>query len=296
MGINYDSGRELKAFLSEHQLGMRKKFGQNFLINREIRKKLVDALDLGQGEAVWEIGPGLGAMTRELLDRGGRVRAFEIDPGFSRVLREFFGGNERFTLVEGDVLKTWPNEEKADYLLGNLPYNIGAALLGDFIEQGRYFKRAVITVQKETARRAAALPGSPDYSSFSVLCASVYTVTPLMIIRGASFYPAPHVDSQGLRLDRKTGSEAPSYPALFYPLVRGLFSSRRKMIKNNLQCFVSSRIIKEGEGAEDLTREILETCGLRGDERAETLDIKTFGALAKALEDKQKSGKNDVYN
>ncbi|MDR0624534.1 MAG: 16S rRNA (adenine(1518)-N(6)/adenine(1519)-N(6))-dimethyltransferase RsmA, partial [Treponema sp.] len=224
--INYDSGRELKVFLDEHQLGMRKKFGQNFLINREIRNKLVDALDIGKGEAVWEIGPGLGAMTRELLDRGGRVRAFEIDPGFIRILKELFGGEKNFTLVEGDVIKTWPREERAGYLLGNLPYNIGAALLADFIEQGRYFKRIVITVQKEVARRAAALPGSPDYSSFSVLCASAYTVTPLMIIRGSSFYPAPHVDSQGLRLDRKTGPESPACPALFYPLVRGLFSSR----------------------------------------------------------------------
>jgi 16S rRNA (adenine1518-N6/adenine1519-N6)-dimethyltransferase len=167
----------------------------------------------------------------------------------------------------------------------------------------------VITVQKEVARRAAALPGSADYSSFSVLCASAYTVTPLMIIRGSSFYPAPRVDSRGLRLDLKTGPDFPSYPALFYPLVRGLFSSRRKMIKNNLQSFVSSRIIREGESAEDLTREILETCGLRGDERAEILDIKTFGALANALEDKtqrasaaagpgslSKSGKNDVHS
>jgi 16S rRNA (adenine1518-N6/adenine1519-N6)-dimethyltransferase len=296
MEINYDSGRELKAFLEKHQLGMRKKFGQNFLINREIRNKLVDALDAGEGEAVWEIGPGLGAMTGELLNRGSRVRAFEIDPGFIRVLRELFGGNENFTLVEGDVLKTWPQEEEAGYLLGNLPYNIGAALLADFIEKGRFFKRMVITVQKEVARRAAARPGSADYSSFSVLCASAYTVTPLMIIRGASFYPAPHVDSQGLRLDLKTGPETPAYPALFYQLVRGLFSSRRKMIKNNLQSFVSSRIMREGERAENLTREILETCGLRGDERAETLDIQTFGALASVLENKRKFGKNDVNN
>ncbi|MDR2257712.1 MAG: 16S rRNA (adenine(1518)-N(6)/adenine(1519)-N(6))-dimethyltransferase RsmA [Treponema sp.] len=295
MRINYDSGRELKAFLAEHQLGMRKKFGQNFLINRDIRNRLVDALEIGKGEAVWEIGPGLGAMTRELLNRGGRVRAFEIDSGFIRILKEHFAGEKNFTLVEGDVLKTWPEEERAGYLLGNLPYNIGAALLADFIEQGRFFKRMVITVQKEVARRAAALPGSPDYSSFSVLCASAYTVTSLMIIRGSSFYPAPHVDSQGLRLDRKTGPD-PAYPPLFYPLVRGLFSSRRKMVKNNLQSFVSSRIMKEGERAEDLTREILETCGLRGDERAETLDITRFGALAKALEDKRKSGKNNVHN
>jgi 16S rRNA (adenine1518-N6/adenine1519-N6)-dimethyltransferase len=158
-------------------------------------------------------------------------------------------------------------------------------------------------VQKEVARRAAALPGSADYSSFSVLCASAYTVTPLMIIRGSSFYPAPHVDSQGLRFDRKPESELPAHPAFFYPLVRGLFSSRRKMIKNNLQTFISSRIMRGGKGAEDLSREILESCGLRGDERAEILDIKAFEALSKAAanavtkdREERKSEKNDVHS
>jgi 16S rRNA (adenine1518-N6/adenine1519-N6)-dimethyltransferase len=298
MDINYDSARELRSFLEERQLGMRKKFGQNFLITRDIRNRLVDALGIEKGEAVWEIGPGLGAMTRELLDRGAGVRAFEIDPGFIRVLRELFGGDENFTLIEGDVFKTWPRAGEAPYLLGNLPYNIGAALLADFIEKGRFFKRMVITVQKETARRAAALPGSADYASFSVLCASAYTVTPLMIIRGSSFYPAPRVDSQGLRLDRKTGPGFPAPSPLFYPLVRGLFSSRRKMIKNNLQSFISSRIIKDGKENEDLARKILETCALRGDERAEELGIAAFGALAKALEEalkERKSEKNDVH-
>jgi 16S rRNA (adenine1518-N6/adenine1519-N6)-dimethyltransferase len=281
--INYDSARELKVFLEERRLGMRKKFGQNFLINRTVRNKLVDVLGVEKGGRVWEIGPGLGAMTRELLDRGAIVRAFEIDPGFIRVLKELFGGEGNFSLVEGDVLKTWREAGEGDYLLGNLPYNIGAVFLANLIEEGRFFRRMVVTVQKEVARRAAALPGSADYSSFSLLCASAYQVSPLMTIRGPSFYPAPHVDSQGLCFERKTGS--PAYPAVFYPLVRALFASRRKMIKNNLHHFIASR----GRGGEDagaLTGEILKTCGLGGDERAEVLDLKTFGDLAKTLEDR----------
>jgi 16S rRNA (adenine1518-N6/adenine1519-N6)-dimethyltransferase len=286
MEINYDSVRELKAFLEEQGLGMRKKFGQNFLINRNVREKLVDALGTGPGEAVWEIGPGLGAMTGELLRRGNIVRAFEIDPGFIRVLKELFGGEDFFTLVEGDVLKTWQNAEEADYLLGNLPYNIGAAFLADLIEGGRFFRRMVVTVQKEVAVRARAQPGSADYSSFSVLCASAYRVSALLTIRGASFYPAPHVDSQGLCFERLP--DAPVYPPLFYPLVRVLFSSRRKMIKNKLRGFIASRA-GGGRDPEALAGEILNTCGLGGDERAEALDLKTFGALAETLEDRLQS-------
>jgi 16S rRNA (adenine1518-N6/adenine1519-N6)-dimethyltransferase len=283
MGINYDSARELKSFLESRGLGMRKKFGQNFLINRDIRQRLADALKAGKGDEVWEIGPGLGAMTRHLLDRGCKVRAFEIDPGFIRVLGELFAGEDNFTLIEGDVLKTWRQAGEADFLLGNLPYNIGAGFLAALIEAGRFFRRMVVTVQKEVALRARARPGSGDYSSFSVVCASAYRVSPLMTIRGACFYPVPHVDSQGLCFEREV--EAPVYPALFYSLVRALFASRRKMIKNKLRAFAASRL-EAGGDADRLGAEALEICGLTGDERAETMDLKTFGALAKALEDR----------
>jgi 16S rRNA (adenine1518-N6/adenine1519-N6)-dimethyltransferase len=283
MEINYNSARELGAFLEAQGLGMRKKFGQNFLINRNVRTQLVDALAAEKGAAVWEIGPGLGAMTRELLDRGCLVRAFEIDPGFIRILSELFSGEPGLSLVEGDVLKTWRTAEGADFLLGNLPYNIGAAFLAALIEGGRFFTRMVVTVQKEVAQRAAAPPGSPDYSSFSVLCASAYRVRPLMTIRGASFFPAPHVDSRGLCFERVTPFRP--RPALFYPLVRALFASRRKMIKNKLRLFIASRS-RGGPDLDSLTGEVLAAAGLGGHERAETLDIDVFEALAKSLEDR----------
>jgi 16S rRNA (adenine1518-N6/adenine1519-N6)-dimethyltransferase len=272
--INYDSPQALRAFLAERGLGIRKKFGQNFLINPGLRKALADALAPEGGEEVWEVGPGLGAMTCLLLERGLRVKAFEIDPGFCGILREIFREERNFCLIEGDVLKTWTGQDEAPCLLGNLPYNIGAVLLADFIEKGRFFKRMVVTVQKEVARRMAAPPGSADYSSFSVLCASAYRVRPLMTIRGASFYPAPRVDSQGLCLSLKEPARV--YPKNFYPLVRHLFSSRRKTVKNNLRRFLG--------GNEELARSLLDESGISGEERAENLDIEVFAALAERLE------------
>jgi 16S rRNA A1518/A1519 N6-dimethyltransferase RsmA/KsgA/DIM1 with predicted DNA glycosylase/AP lyase activity len=104
-----------------------------------------------------------------------------------------------------------------------------------------------------------------------------------MTIRGSCFYPVPHVDSQGLCFEPE--GEFPASPALLYPLVRALFASRRKMIKNKLRAFIGSRLTGGGD-AERLEKDVLETCGLTGDERAETLDLKTFRALAKALEDR----------
>jgi 16S rRNA (adenine1518-N6/adenine1519-N6)-dimethyltransferase len=274
--INYNSASGLRTFLDREGLGMRKKFGQNFLINPVTRKALADALDCKEGDEVWEIGPGLGAMTALLLEKGLTVRAFEIDAGFIRTLKEIFAQENNFFLVEGDVMKTfmktWSSQKNARYLLGNLPYNIAAVLIAELIEKGRLFTRMVVTVQKEVALRMAASAGSPDYSSFSVLCASVYKVKPLMTIHPSSFYPQPDVDSMGVLLENKNPAE---YPRVFYPLVRALFASRRKTIKNNLTKFTSSK---------DICAAILRENGLNGNERAEKLELEVFLSLAKSIE------------
>lgn len=283
LSIPYDSPRELKAFLDAYGLGMRKQFGQNFLINPMARTTLIKALDIAQGDEVWEVGPGLGAMTVELLEQGATVQAFEIDPGFIGILKALFGAHPRFSLVEGDVLKTWRHAGGGAYLLGNLPYTIAARLLAVLIEENRLFTRMVVTVQREVALRMSAAPFSKDYSSFSVLCASAYIVTPLMVLKGASFYPAPHVDSQGVRLDLRTDVDPGAYPSCFKPLVRRLFSSRRKTLKNNLQSFLSSGIMKDE--AKATAQDILDRCGISEDRRAETLRPEDFIALAGAVEE-----------
>ena len=283
--LNYDSPKDLREFLEARGLGMRKRHGQNFLINPAVRSRLLDALELRHGDSVWEIGPGLGAMTAGLLQRGAELTAFEIDPAFAQALREFFPAQEypAFRLVQGDVLKTWQDTDGQPlFLFGNLPYNIAAALLADFIENRRFFTRLVVTVQREVAQRMAAQPGSADYSSFSVLCASVYTVKPLAVIKPASFYPAPNVDSQGVRLDFAPRKEP--LPRLFYPLVRGLFAQRRKTIRNTLTIFAASAAGKGKHGA-DIAEEVFSRTGICGNRRPQTLAIEEFAALAAFLEE-----------
>jgi len=277
--INYNSASCLRAFLEKEGLGMRKKFGQNFLINPSVRQALVDALGSRSGDRVWEVGPGLGAMTSLLLEKGFSVKAFEIDPGFIGVLKKIFCEEKRFTLIEGDVMKTWSTQEPSPFFLGNLPYNVGAALLADLIEKGRLFTRMVVTVQKEVALRMAACAGTGDYSSFSVLCQSAYKVKPLMLIRPSSFYPKPNVDSMGVLLESRPPL---SYPDVFYPLVRSLFSSRRKTIKNNLASFLSSRFAKSSPA--DICAAVLAENSLSGNERAENLNCDGFLSLAKSIE------------
>jgi 16S rRNA (adenine1518-N6/adenine1519-N6)-dimethyltransferase len=280
---NYDSPASISAFLNEYGLTAQKKFGQNFLIKRYAREKLIDALALPKEAEVWEIGPGLGAMTAELLGRGTRIKAFEIDHGFCSVLTELFSRSKNFSLVKGNVLETWKGEGRAEFLLGNLPYNIAARIIGDFITNGVFFKRMALTVQREVARRMAAKPASPDYSSFSVLCSSVYNVKSIAVLKRDCFYPVPNVDSEGLCLELKDLSCREMYSPAFYRVVRALFASRRKTVKNNLLALVKAQC---GDlPAETLCTDALQTAGISPNERAENLSCEDFLRLTKAIRD-----------
>ncbi|MCL1929082.1 MAG: 16S rRNA (adenine(1518)-N(6)/adenine(1519)-N(6))-dimethyltransferase RsmA [Treponema sp.] len=280
---NYNSGPALRSFLDGRGLSIRKQWGQNFLINPRARHFLVDALEAENGAAVWEIGSGLGCMTHELLGRKLKITAFEIDPGLCSVLEELFAAWPDFTLIRGDVLKTWKTTERAPYLLGNLPYTVAAVLLGNLITDNCFFSRMIITVQKEVALRMAAKPGSKEYSSISVLCSSAYTMKIIMTLKGQSFYPVPRVDSAVVCFERLPNVPLP--PPLFYPLLRSLFASRRKTIANNLLNFISRSCILNKTGtAAAIAEDVLKSCGLTGGERAEKLPCGTFLALASGLE------------
>ncbi|MBR4789719.1 MAG: ribosomal RNA small subunit methyltransferase A [Treponema sp.] len=227
---------------------MQKKFGQNFLINSAARTKLIDALDVKEGTTVWEVGPGLGAMTSELLERGTNLTVFEIDRGFISLISQFFqpySDKESFRIIEGDVIKNWYGQTQKGTVIperffGNLPYNIAATIIADTIEKEIRFEKCVFTVQKEVAVRMAAKPGDEDYSSLSVLCNWAYDVKNLMDLSGACFWPKPNVDSRAVLFTKKEDFPRCTNPKLFIKMQRALFSSRRKTVRNNLQGFLNS--------------------------------------------------------
>ena len=196
---DYNSPAELKTFLDSHGFSMQKKFGQNFLINADARTRLIDALDIKEGTKVWEVGPGLGSMTSEILERGADLTVYEIDRGFASLISGFFEDYSKkntFRIIEGDVMKTWKKQLEQtslpDRFFGNLPYNIAAAIIADTIENNVRFERCVFTVQKEVAQRMCAKAGSADYSSFSALCQWAYDVKPLLDLAGGNFWPKPN--------------------------------------------------------------------------------------------------------
>ncbi|MCX7774742.1 MAG: 16S rRNA (adenine(1518)-N(6)/adenine(1519)-N(6))-dimethyltransferase RsmA [Rectinemataceae bacterium] len=214
---------------------MSKRFGQNFLIDRSMRERIIDSLQVEPGMSVWEIGPGIGAMTEGILARGVRLTAFEIDYGFARLLDAKFGAHANFSLVTGDFLKTWrTRDDRPDRIFGNLPYNAALAIIADLLERDCVPPVMVFTVQKEAARRIAGSPGSKDYSSISVLCLSVCDTRILFDIGHAAFWPQPRVTSSVVRMIPARHAVPGHERKAFSRFVRAAFSSRRKTMRNNL--------------------------------------------------------------
>ena len=282
---DYNSPAELKQILDLNGFSMQKKFGQNFLINEDARKRLIDALDINENSTVWEVGPGLGAMTSEILERGADLSVFEIDRGFASLISQFFkeyADKDHFHLIEGDVLKNWKKQfndvnkgKLPDRFFGNLPYNIAATLIADTIENNVRFEKCVFTVQKEVAIRMAAKPGSEDYSSFSVLCQWAYDVKPLMDLGGGNFWPRPNVDSRAVLMTKKEDFPRCKNPQLFVKVQRALFSSRRKNVRNNLSNYLKNN---------DKALEYLNTANIDFTKRAEVLSIEELIRLADVID------------
>ena len=256
---------------------MSKKFGQNFLLPRSVRERIVSQMGDIEGKRVFEIGPGLGGITSIMLERGALVTAFEIDHGFASILRdEAFLDEENFTLVEGDALKTMRGESEIPSLIvGNLPYNVGSVMIADIIERGFLPERMVFTLQKEVVERMCASPGGKDYSSFSLLSQLDYVPSLSFTIARSCFYPEPNVDSAVVVMEKKSEKAiADDERARFFTLLRAFFSQRRKTIKNNL-----SRLVPDKERLS----EILLKAGLDEKERAENLRLEDIIRLLRSF-------------
>ncbi len=277
--LNYSSINEISSVLAEHGLAMTKKFGQNFLINPDARERIVSLIQVERGTKVWEIGPGLGAITNLLLKKGAAVTAFEIDHGFASVLRDEAFADEDFTLVEGDALETlFQIPFDAERIAGNLPYNVGSEIIARIIERGMLPPLMVFTLQKEVAERMTAKAGSDAYSSFSVLSQLEYDNSVPYIIKAGSFFPAPRVDSAVIVMKRKEKSiVADDEREGFLSFVRMLFNQRRKTLRNNI---LSSGFGSKGRKAVD---EAFSSVLLTGGERAETLNAEELLSLYRAI-------------
>ncbi|MGA2640443.1 MAG: 16S rRNA (adenine(1518)-N(6)/adenine(1519)-N(6))-dimethyltransferase RsmA [Spirochaetia bacterium] len=271
--MNPDSPADIRALLADRGLALKKRWGQNFLVNRGARERLIEILGPQQEETVWEIGPGLGSMTEMLAAAAARVFAFELDRGLCRYLEESLRGLPNFTLVPGDFLDTWKGTLMAkgtpDRVLGNLPYSSASLMIADIIETGLRPTRMVFTVQRELADRMVSLPGLKSYSSFSVLCQSCFSMRGRGDLQPGSFYPVPDVVSSIVEMTPAPGAPAGKELEVLSSLARAMFSSRRKTIRNNVQ----DAAIQEALGRE----------GIDASLRAEQIAPDVFVRLARRL-------------
>ena len=253
---------------------VRKRFGQHFLHDRNVIRRIVDSIAPAPGQRVVEIGPGRGALTWDLLGRSGSLDVIEID----RDLAQALGNDAR----AGDALKIHVQDAlKMDYVMlrdggaplrvvGNLPYNISTPLLFRLLEQRSAIGDMHFMLQKEVVDRMTAQPSSKEYGRLTVMLAAVCEVEKLFDVGPGAFQPKPKVWSAIVKL---TPAQQPRFASghdgALRTLVTAAFSARRKTLRNGLKTL--------------LTAEQIEACGIDPQRRPETLTPPQFGLLASSF-------------
>jgi len=228
---------QVRQVLAEMDIRPSRALGQNFLIDGNILRILVEQADLRTDETVLEIGPGLGVLTVELVPRAGRVVAIEKDPRLYRYLRDHIDGAE---LIEGDAVELLEGNKfpvRPDKVVSNLPYSISTPILERLVERDDKPRAMILTVQREVAHRLAATPRHKDYGALTVFTQLRYHVTIAHIISPRCFYPAPGVDSAIVVLERRDPRVKLQAGAPFHDVVRAGFGQRRKMLHKLLAGF-----------------------------------------------------------
>lgn len=274
-----DAPARIRDLLQEHGIALKKRWGQNFMISRRARERVVAELSPQPDETVWEIGPGLGGITALLVGRAREVVVFEVDHGLMTILDQRFGDAVR--IVAGDAVKTLVEEAgRADRIVGNLPYRSAAAIVTSILETPRVLaaaRRLVFTVQREVAHRMVAEPGSSDYSPFSVLCAISTAARLAGTLSPGNFYPAPDVVSSIVTMEPYDDVD-PEIQRLCTVAARSLFAHRRKTIGNNASQLASALGLDRDE-----VRRLIERAGIRLSARAEEIAPGEYLSLARLL-------------
>lgn len=274
---------DINSLLKRYGLRPDKRLGQNFLVDESALQRVINAAGVTSEDAVLEIGPGLGSLTRFLANLARQVIAVEIDARFIPPLKEVLSSFKNVHIVQGDILSLNPAELVAAHansavgylVVANIPYYITSALFRHLLEADIKPDRMVLTVQREVAERICAAPGDMSLLSLSV---QVYGHPQVAAhIPAGAFYPPPKVDSAVVRVDLYAQPQIPaSELPVFFRLVKGGFSQKRKTLRNALSGGM--------RWDTSFAAQLLQAAGIDPMRRAETLSLEEWGNLVAAYQ------------
>ncbi len=275
---------QIKHMLEERGLRPKRSLGQNFLIDHNLIRKLVDSAGVGPGSLVLEVGPGTGTMTEELIARGCEVIACELDDALAQMNREripTLPGGERFSLIHGDCLagKHDVNPEiiaalrgRPFTLVSNLPYGAGTPLMSTLLVDHPQCRALAVTIQREVGDRIIASPGSKDFGPLAVIAQALCTAQRVAIAPPECFWPRPDVTSAMLILKRLDTPLTDNARALS-EFCRVIFAQRRKQLGSLLGRTADWTALAQLPGCEGITPML----------RAEQLSVAQILALGRAI-------------
>jgi len=280
--FDFSDTKTLMELLKRHGFYTNKSLGQHFLISQKALSTIVNGTHTDDKKDILEIGPGVGVVTRALLEDGYNVTAIELDRRAIKILNETVGDFETAQVIEGDILKINIAEilkkNETWVIVGNLPYYITTPVIIAILEHYEKIDKAIFMVQKEVAERLCAKPDNKTYGSITVFCDIYSTVTTIAKVPKGAFMPPPNVESAVICLEmRKKPIIDKEDIDIFSRVLRGSFQQRRKQICNSLM------------SAFDFSREVaeivLKNAGIAPSKRAENLNTKDFCRLTQTVKE-----------
>ena len=279
--------RVIQQLMKEHHISARKKYGQNFLIDANILRQIVEAAEITKEDLVLEIGPGLGALTEQLLKAAGKVIAVEVDQVLIPVLQENLKDYSNLVLLNEDILKVdldallqKEGDGRKAKVVANLPYYITTPIVAELLEKQSSLESITVMVQKEVAQRMQEGPGSKAYGALSLLVQYYAKAELMMTVSSSCFIPKPDVDSAVIRLRIYEPKERPvqtTHEKEMFELIRAAFNQRRKTLLNAVGNAANLSYTKEQ------IREALSKMGKEETIRGEALTPQEFAELTDLL-------------
>jgi 16S rRNA (adenine1518-N6/adenine1519-N6)-dimethyltransferase len=270
---------ELKKLWQEHDFRPLKRLGQNFLIDKNVRKKIINALPLDGKNVAIEIGAGFGVMTFEIAEKAKKIFAVEKDPKICRIMAPLFSEKKNLELIQGDILdldiKALTPKNSRMLIFGNIPYYITTPVIEKIIENKQFISASYIVMQNEVASRIVALPGSKVYGALSCFVQFYAKSEKLFKIKKNSFYPTPKVDSCLLKMEFFDEPQVKvRNKELMFRIIRKAFLQRRKKVLNSL---AHAHFLSKDR---DEWKEIFENCGIDASKRAEDLSVRDYARIS----------------